>query len=96
MFGGRREGVQAGGGWRGNWRTDHLTMAAAPLKSLQHLGHEVLAAGWHLVMVSVLLSSFGHDFRELCYNYNFNQDLLLTPLLPPWDVFGESPVCVRR
>lgn len=51
------KGNGGGGGCRRRLRPGPLTTAAAPLKCPQHPGHEVLAATWRLVMVSVLLST---------------------------------------
>lgn len=41
-----------------------LVNSSVPLKWRWHPGQEVLAARWQLVMFSVLLSTFGHDFGE--------------------------------
>lgn len=56
--------AMGGGGFRRRLRPGPLTTAAAPLKCPQHPGHEVLAATWRLVMVSVLLSTLRSWFQR--------------------------------
>lgn len=84
-----------GGEWV-KWNRDQ-----APGQQLQLLwnaeggpGQERPAARWQLVMVSVSLSTFGRDFRELYSNYNFNQNLLKSLFLS-WEIFEKSLMCVR-